>query len=68
VISRLRLLTGLPLPLRVVFEMPSVAKLACYLDSQHKNQNAFERIESALRHVTALSEEELDEILAEKQG
>ena len=68
-ISRMREEFGVELPLRVIFEHPSVAELAVEVDRAQATQvNETEIIADLMAQINQLSEEEVQKLLQQKLG
>jgi amino acid adenylation domain-containing protein len=66
--SRLRSSFRIDLPLRKVFEGPTVAELALYLVAHESKPNAVASIAALRLKMDAMSEEEVQSLLADKQA
>ena len=68
VVSQIRERFGIELPLRVLFESPTIAGLAQHLESAQSKDTQLSRILSMLENVESISEEEVTALLAQAEG
>jgi acyl carrier protein len=68
VISQIREKFGVELPLRVLFESPTIAALAQHLDTAQSKDTELQRILSMLENVESISEEEVTALLAKAEA
>ena len=66
VVARVRAAFQSEIPLRLVFEYPTIAELAAVIDSLKKNTVDENKLDRVLSEVAALSEAEAQRFLAEK--
>jgi len=68
-ISRIRDTFDLELPLRAIFEHPTIADLAQYLDTHAQEEKYHrEKIADLLANIDQLSDDEVSSLLTEKQA
>jgi amino acid adenylation domain-containing protein len=65
VVSQMRERLGIELPLRVLFESPTIAGLAQHIDSAQSKDTELGRIMSVLENIENISEEEVTALLAQ---
>ena len=68
VVTQIRERFGVELPLRVLFESPTIAGLAQHLDDVEVKETQLSRILSMLENVENISEEEVTALLAQAEG
>jgi amino acid adenylation domain-containing protein len=68
VMSQIREQFGVELPLRVLFETPTIAGLAPHLDAVQSKDTQLQRILSMLENVESISEEEVTALLAQAEA
>jgi amino acid adenylation domain-containing protein len=68
VISQIREKFGVELPLRVLFESPTIAGLGQHLDTVQSKETELQRILSMLENVESISEEEVTALLAKAEA
>ena len=68
VMNRIRERCGVDLPLRVLFEMPTIAALAAKVDAAPKTETELGRIHSLLLNMENISEEEVVTLLAQAKS
>ena len=68
VMNRIRERCGVELPLRVLFELPTVAALAAKLDAARPQETELSRILSILENMENISEEEVSNLLAQAKS
>jgi acyl carrier protein len=65
VVSQMRERLGIELPLRVLFESPTIAGLAQHIDTAQSKDTELGRIMSVLENIENISEEEVTALLAQ---
>jgi acyl carrier protein len=65
IIARLQEVIRVETPLRKLFELPTIAELAAFITQLQGEQKADEELEKLLREVDGLSEQEVEQWLAE---
>ena len=68
VMNRIRERCGVELPLRVLFELPTVASLAAKLDAARPKETELSRILDILVNMENISEEEVTTLLAQAES
>jgi len=68
VMSQVRERFGVELPLRMLFESPTIAALAQHLDAVQSKDTQLQRILSMLENVENISEEEVTALLAKAEA
>ena len=66
VVSRLRKAFQSEIPLRHMFEFPTIAELAAVIDPQKEKESEGAKLDSVLREIEALSKEEAQDLLGKK--
>jgi amino acid adenylation domain-containing protein len=65
VVSQIRERCGVEMPLRMLFESPTIAELARYLETSQSKETELARIMSMLENVESISDEEVTVLLAQ---
>jgi acyl carrier protein len=68
VISRIRHATGVDVPLRTLFEHPTVSELAVTVEEAMSQDEELDRIAAALAALDEMSDEEVQAVLADQEG
>ena len=68
VVSQIREKFGIELPLRVLFESPTISGLAQHIEAAQSNDSQLGRILSMLENVESISEEEVTALLAQAES